>query len=93
METAEELGRVILDAKWEWAKTSFSFRPGGLVTTFGNATRWEAVDRRTVLLIRRETDTRDRIAVLRFSEWVDRFDGFDFEGKPITSGNRITDKK
>lgn len=53
-------------------------------------TRWEAIDRRTVLLYIEKGRDRDRIAILEFSESLGEFKGFDFENRVMEVKKRLT---
>jgi hypothetical protein len=103
VETAEDLKKVLLNSEWELDEAALKFRAASLTGIRGASTapvtglvgtiRWEAIDRRTVLLIRKEAQAKERIAVFRFSEWLDRFEGYDFDGKAIEGKTRVIDKK
>lgn len=80
----EALHRYIAGSAWTWG--DMRFKPTGHVEVKdwdarGLVTRWEAVDRRTVLLIIEKGRDQDRYAVLTFNEELTEFRGYDFNGK------------
>lgn len=95
VETAEDLRGVMPGTVWSWDKDTLQFAANATAfhRGFGGNISWVAVDRRTVMLMRSEASGKSRLAVLQFSEWLDRFEGYDFDGKRIEAKSRVTDKK
>ena len=90
--TKEDLQKYLSGTSWIWGD-SFRFKPDGHVEvkdwdSRGLVTKWEAVDRRTVVLTIEKGRDSNRIAVLTFSEKLTEFTGYDFDGK-----NRIPPSK
>lgn len=85
-ELANRLAGRLNDTFWQWDGPygeTILFQADGTVehagwTGRGLVTRWEAIDRRTVLLIIDKGRTQDLYAVLMFDEAVSAFAGYNF---------------
>jgi hypothetical protein len=82
--TKEDLHRYLSGTSWVWGNATL--KPDGTVEAkepgwVGLVIRWEAVDRRTVVLRIEQGRDRDLMAVLTFAEDLTEFRGFDFNGK------------
>jgi hypothetical protein len=83
--TKEDLRKYLIDTVWTWDE-GLRFKADGYVeqkqwTSAGLVTKWEAIDRRTVLLWIEKGREENRYAVLTFSEDLSELRGFDFNGK------------
>ena len=84
----QELLSHITNTLWQWDGTrgeTVLFQENGYVehggwTQRGLVTRWEVIDRRTVLLKIERGRTRDLYAILIFKEDMSSFEGFNFHG-------------
>ena len=90
--TKEDLQKYLSGTSWSWGD-NFKFKPDGYVEVKewdgrGLVTKWESVDRRTVVLVIEKPRDASRIAVITFSEKLTEFTGYDFDGK-----NRIPPSK
>lgn len=87
-DSGEQLKEDITNSLWQWdgdGGEKITFNGNGYIehpgwTSRRLVTRWEAIDRRTVLLEIESGRTRDVYAVLVFSEDLSSFDGFNFHG-------------
>jgi|GEM_PF-4755026 len=90
--TKEDLRRILSGTSWVWGE-GLKLKPDGYVEqkdwqSGGLVTKWEAVDRRTVVLWIEKGRNENRYAILMFSEDLTDFQCFDFNGK-----DRITVKR
>jgi WD40 repeat protein len=83
---ADELRTALAGTRWNWGDSILELKADGSTThanwdnRFGLTTRWEAIDRRTALLIVEKGRQQNRYAVLEFTEDLSSFTGFDFGG-------------
>jgi WD40 repeat protein len=82
--TKDELREALADTKWDWGDGTLELRADGTayhkawVERFHLTKRWEAVDRRTVLMVVEAGRELNRYGILEFSEDLSQFTGFDF---------------
>ena len=84
----EELKEHVTSFLWQWdgdVGEKIIFNGNGYIehpgwTRRGLVTKWEVIDRRTVLLEIESGRSRDLYAVLVFSEDMSSFEGFNFHG-------------
>lgn len=95
--TKDDLRKFLSGSQWEWGpKENLTLKPDGdahnpgWVTREGWSTRWDAVDRRTIVLVIVKGRNTDRLAVLVFSEDLASFDGFGFDSGRL---RKVTPKK
>lgn len=93
--TKEQLKTFLLGTDWSWETEQVRLKPDGFVEnkgwdSRGLVTRWEAIDARTVLFVIEKGRGNDRIAVLRFSDDLTEYNGYDFVAKPLLSMKRKT---
>ncbi len=95
--TKEDLAKVVESGEWNWNDLGpITFKPKGVAHTKDwelskIAVSWEAIDRRTVrLLIGKGGSDGHRSALLVFSESLDEYTGFNFEGVKIQPRPRFT---
>ena len=87
VETKEELQNFLNESIWIWAKGGdLHFKKDGHIghagwEAAGFLMRWEVIDRRTVILEIERGRDHDLHAILTFSENLEEFTGFDFQGK------------
>jgi hypothetical protein len=91
--TKEQLKKFLAASEWSWEKESVTLKPDGYVRqagweSRGLITRWEAIDRRTVLFILEKGRGSDRIAVLKFADDFSEYNGYDFVAKPLIAMKR-----
>ena len=87
-DSGKQLKEHIADSLWQWdgdGGEKIFFNGNGYVenqswTSRQLVTRWETIDRRTVLLEIESGRTQDLYAVLVFSEDLSSFNGFNFHG-------------
>jgi hypothetical protein len=84
VESHEELKKALNDTDWQWA-AGLRLKANGYTTQAdwdrrGLVTRWEPFDRRTALLIIEKGRAENRYAILQFSEDMNQFTAFPFEG-------------
>jgi len=82
--TKAALKKALGGTKWKWDESPLILQSDGLAKHPGwdaskIVTKWEVVDRRTVILIIEKGRNINRYAILEFSESLDEFKGFDFE--------------
>jgi hypothetical protein len=80
----EDLAAFLAGTEWDW--DGLRFKADGYVAqpnwqAAGLVTRWEAVDRRTVVLVIEKGRNHNRYAVLTFFGDLGEFAGFDFHSK------------
>lgn len=90
----DEFKRSISGSRWNWGDGVLLLKPDGYVThplwdSMGLVTKWEVVDRRTVVFIITGGRNVNRLAVLEFAEDMDSFSGRDF----LSGEQRLTPKK
>jgi hypothetical protein len=88
----EDLQKYLVGTSWEW-DDGMTLKADGYVTQKnwdgrGLVTKWEAVDRRTVVLFIEKGRTQDRTATLVFNEDLTDLSGYSFDGTRITSMKR-----
>jgi hypothetical protein len=88
--TKEDLSRFLVDTVWNWQDGGMALRGNGLVNhpewaSRGLITRWEAFDRRTLLLVVEKGRKINRYAILQLSEDLSEFSGYDFENGRIVN--------
>jgi hypothetical protein len=91
--TKEQLKAHLLGTDWSWEMEQVRLKPDGFVENKGwdargLVTRWEAIDARTVLFVIEKGRGNDRIAVLRFTDDLTQYNGYDFVAKPLLSMKR-----
>ena len=84
VETKEDLQNYLPETVWDWG-TGLKLRADGLLeqrewTANSLVTKWEAVDRRTIVLWVEKGRKSDRTAILTFNEDLTEFQGFGFDG-------------
>ena len=87
-DSGKQLNEHIANSLWQWdgdGGEKIFFNGNGYIenqvwTSRQLITRWETIDRRTVLLEIESGRTRDLYAVLVFSEDLSSFNGFNFHG-------------
>lgn len=82
-ETKASLKEFLSGTKWNWLTGDIEFKADGSAshatwTQNGWTVRWEAIDRRTVLLAIEQGRLSDRFAVLQFDDEMLSYDVFDF---------------
>lgn len=90
----DEFKRSITGSRWDWGDGVLLLKPDGYVAHplwdgMGLVTKWEAVDRRTVVFVIAGGRNVNRLAVLEFAEDMGSFSGRDF----ISGDKRLTPKK
>lgn len=93
--TKADLAAFLTNTQWEWDENRLQLSEKGIVTHLGFnasklAVRWEAIDRRTVLLTITKGRDRDRVAILQFNESIDSVQGLDFTNAPIPAKKRLS---
>ena len=96
-----ELLSHITNSRWQWDGTggeAVVFKEDGYVehdgwTRRGLLTRWQVIDRRTVLLKIEKGRARDLYAVLMFNEDFSSFEGLDFHNGSKVRSSQRADKK
>lgn len=85
VESATALQRYLADSKWEWGNDDALLLSGnGIVQNAGwqsrgLITRWEAIDRRTVVMKIEQGRDDNRLAIMRFNESLTSYDAINFE--------------
>jgi hypothetical protein len=91
VDTKVELARYMEGTEWAWSdKASLFLQPDGVAVQpewikSGLATKWTAIDRRTIVLTVVKGRNNDKICVLTFNEELTEMDGIGFEGAEFTS--------
>jgi len=91
---AVQLQRFLIGTKWEWGADTLELTRDGTVreanwVSRGLVTRWEAIDRRTVLLTITSGRDDNRLALLRFDENLMHHDAISFEGGKVPNNRRV----
>jgi hypothetical protein len=95
VDTASALQRYLADSKWEWgADDMLVLSRNGIVQdanwqSRGLVTRWEAIDRRTVLMMIDKGRDDNRCAIMRFNETLTGYDAINFEGGAKQNNRRL----
>ncbi|MSR52185.1 MAG: hypothetical protein EXS09_02720 [Gemmataceae bacterium] len=89
-----ELKRDLAKTKWNWGDAELTLEANGIVNHLpwnraNMITFWEAIDRRTAVLKLEVGRVHDRFAVLRFSEDLSQFTGYDFGGGRMPPKPRV----
>jgi hypothetical protein len=93
-EDRDWLRKQLAGTTWNWQKVAqFRFRDDGTVQQPSweerVTTRWEPVDRRTVVFFIERGRTTDRIALLSFAEDLQEYSGYDFDGSRLARGEKV----
>jgi hypothetical protein len=88
------LRKALVGTRWNWNGVPMTLHADGYVRNADweanrLVTRWEAVDRRTVVLVVEKGRARDYYAVLEVSEKLDEFGGYGFDGKRLKAAKRL----
>lgn len=89
----DQLQAALTGSVWDWGDSQIVFDSNGYVRhrlwdAQGNRTRWEAIDRRTAVLIIETGRKVDRYAILKIAEDLNSFAGYGFE-----NAQRLTTKR
>lgn len=93
--TKAALKKVLMGTRWNWGNKPLVFQADGYANhpdwdSTRSATRWEAIDRRTVVLIVERGRGNDRYAILEFSEKLDEYKGYGFDNAArLTTSKRF----
>ncbi len=84
--TKADLRNALAGTRWNWGDVPLVLQADGrarhaLWEADKLLIRWEAIDRRTALLVIEKGRDHHTVAVLEFSEAIDEFKGFDFGGR------------
>lgn len=94
----KELRERLRGTQWQWdggGGEVVTFKADGYIehegwTESGLLTRWDVIDRRTVLLRIERGRDRDRYAVLTFNDDMTSYDGYNFHGcKKLAASRRL----
>ena len=96
--TAAELQNVLEGTYWEWDAEPLVLQAKGVVRQKGweksrLGVQWEAIDRRTVVMEIIRGRDRERVAILKFTEALDAFSGYDFDNRVLDTKKRIDSGK
>jgi hypothetical protein len=83
--TKADLKRALAGSRWAWDESPLVLQADGVARHAGweankLTTRWDAIDRRTVILVVEKGRDTDRIAVLEFTESLEEYRGIDHRG-------------
>ena len=89
-----ELRRALAGSRWDWGDHPVVLKPDGFAKHnvwdgLAFVIKWEAIDRRTVVLTFLKGRDANRIAVLEFSEALNEFKGIDFDGSEMKVKKRL----
>ncbi len=91
VDTKAELAHYMEETEWAWSeRSSLFFLADGVAAQpewakSGLATKWTAIDRRTIVLTLIKGRNNDKVCVLTFNEELTEMGGFGFEGTEFTS--------
>jgi hypothetical protein len=90
--TKEDLQRYLAGTVWEW-DGALVLRPEGYVeqkewAKNGIVLRWEALDRRTAIMILEKGRDDNKTCVMTFSEDLTEFRGYGFKGERLPASKR-----
>src|SRR5262245_14688589 len=93
-DTKQDLQRRLAGSQWEWTGGGLTLKHDGTAELPRSgagelAARWEAIDRRTAVLLIERGRADDRLAVLQFSEELGELGGYGFDGRRLFTRKRL----
>src|SRR5262245_66288663 len=94
-DTKQDLQRRLTGSQWEWTGGGLTLKHDGTAELPRSgagelAARWEAIDRRTAVLLIERGRADDRLDVLKFSEELGVMGGSGFSGMHWVMRNNLT---